>query len=66
MWHISITELDETRHHRRNLKKPKTKVERTFAWLGNYRHLLMRWKSDVVVYHGFFHLTCALSALNQS
>ena len=64
--------------HRRNRKKPKTqdgrplrrykkrwKVERTFAWLGNYRRLLVRWERDVVVYRGFFHLACALLALHQ-
>ncbi len=64
--------------HRRNRKKPKTqdgrtlrrykrrwKVERTFAWLGNYRRLLVRWERDLVVYRGFFHLACALVALNR-
>ena len=48
--------------HRRNRKKPRTqdgrpwrrykrrwKVERTFAWLGNYRRLLVRWERDLVV-----------------
>jgi transposase len=64
--------------HRCNRKKPKTqdgrplrrykrrwKVERTFAWLGNYPRLLVRWERDVVVYRGFFHLAYALIALNQ-
>ncbi len=64
--------------HPRNRKKPKTqdgrslrrykrrwKIERTFAWLGNYRRLLVRWERDLVVYRGFFHLACALVALNR-
>jgi transposase len=59
--------------HRRNRKKPKTqdgrklqrykqrwKVERTFAWFGNYRRLLVRWERNFVVYRGFFYLACAL------
>jgi len=62
--------------HRRNRKKPKTqdarklrrykrrwKVERTFAWLGNFRRLTVRWERHLVVYQGFFHLACALIAL---
>jgi transposase len=64
--------------HRRNRKKPKTqdgrklrryrrrwKVERTLAWLGNYRRLLVRWERNLVVYRGFFHLACALITLNR-
>ena len=64
--------------HRRNRRKPKTqdgrklrrykrrwKVERTFAWLGNYRRLLVRWERNLVVYRGFFHLACALITLNR-
>ncbi|HEX8237764.1 MAG TPA: transposase [Abditibacteriaceae bacterium] len=52
--------------HRRNRKKPKTqdgrklrrykrrwKVERTFAWFGNYRRLLVRWEHHFTVYRGF-------------
>jgi transposase len=30
------------------------KVERSFAWLGNFRRLLMRWEHLVSVYHSFF------------
>ena len=64
--------------HRRNRKKPRTqdgrklrrykrrwKVERTFAWLSNYRRLVVRWERSLVVYQGFFHLACALIALNR-
>ncbi len=30
------------------------KVERSFAWLGNYRRLLIRWEHDFAVYRSFF------------
>jgi hypothetical protein len=29
-------------------------VERSFAWLGNFRRLLMRWEHLASVYHSFF------------
>lgn len=64
--------------HRRNRKKPRTqderklrryqrrwKIERTFAWLGNYRRLLVRWERKLVLYQGFFHIAWALIALNK-
>ena len=31
-------------------------VERSFAWLGNCRRLLIRWERLLVVYRGFFAL----------
>jgi transposase len=64
--------------HRRNRKKPQTqdgrklrrykrrwKVERSFAWFGNYRRLLVRWEHNFTVYKGFFPLACALITLNR-
>jgi transposase len=64
--------------HRRNRKKPKTqdgrklrryrrrwKVERTFAWFGNYRRLLVRWERHLKMYLAFFHLACLLITLNR-
>jgi transposase len=35
------------------------KVERTFAWLQNFRRLLVRQDRMISVYEGFFHLDCA-------
>lgn len=53
--------------HRRNRKKPKTqdgrklrryrrrwKVERTFAWFGSFRCLVMRWERHLKMYLAFF------------
>jgi transposase len=64
--------------HRRNRKKPKTqdgrklrryrkrwKVERTFAWFGNFRRLLVRWERHLKMYRAFFHLACLLITLNR-
>jgi len=41
------------------------KVERAFAWLGNFRRLLVRHERVLSVYHGFFILACVLIVLNR-
>lgn len=41
------------------------KVERAFAWLGNFRRLLVRHERVLSVYHGFFVLACVMIVLNQ-
>ena len=64
--------------HRCNRKSPPTqdgrklrryhrrwKVERTLAWLGNFRRLLVRWERHLKMYLAFFHLACLLIALRQ-
>ena len=64
--------------HRSNRVKPKTqdgrklrryrrrwKMERTFAWLGNYRRLVVRWDRDLRSYQAFFHLACLLITLRK-
>jgi transposase len=38
-------------------------VERTFAWLGWFRHLVVRYDRLITVYTGFFHLACAMLTL---
>ena len=35
-------------------------IERTFAWLHNYRRLRIRWERDPVVHMAFLTLACAL------
>jgi transposase len=45
--------------------KRRWKVERTFAWLGNFRRLVVRYERLVTVYQGFFHLACIIIALRQ-
>jgi transposase len=64
--------------HRKNRKKPKTqdgrvlrrykrrwKIERLFAWLGNFRRLVVRYERHVENYRGFVHLGCILILLRQ-
>jgi transposase len=64
--------------HRRNRKRPKTqdgrklrrykrrwKVERLFAWLGNFRRLVVRYERHALNYLGFVHLGCILLLLRQ-
>jgi transposase len=63
--------------YRRNRKDKKTppeveeryqhrwKIERTFAWLGNFRRLVVRYERLLTVYSGFFHLACIIITLRQ-
>ena len=59
--------------HKRNRKKPKTqdrrvlrryrrrwKVERLFAWLQNYRRILVRYDRFLENFLAFVHLACIL------
>ena len=70
--------IDLIAPHRSNRKKPKTqdgrklrryrkrwKVERTFAWVGNYRRLVVRYERDIKMYQAFFHLACLMITLNR-
>ena len=64
--------------HRRNRKRPKTqdgrplrryrrrwKIERLFAWLGNFRRLVVRYERYALNYLGFVQLGCILILLRQ-
>jgi len=64
--------------HRKNRKKPKTqdgrklrrykrrwKVERLFAWLGNFRRLVVRYERRAENYLGFVHLGCMMILLRH-
>jgi transposase len=62
--------------HRKNRSKPafndgrwlrryrkRWKIERTFAWLGNFRRLVVRYEYRLLMYQAFFHLACLLITL---
>jgi transposase len=62
--------------HRKSRKKPsfndgrtlrryrkRWKIERTFAWLGNFRRLLVRHDHHLRIYQAFFHLACLIITL---
>jgi transposase len=40
-------------------------VERTFAWLGHFRRLVVRYERLITTDAGFFHLACALLTLRR-
>jgi len=40
-------------------------VERTIAWLGNFRRLVVRYERRIEIYTGFFHLACAILTLRE-
>jgi transposase len=64
--------------HRRNRKRAKTqdgrklrryrrrwKVERLFAWLGNFRRLVVRYERHLENYVGLVHLGCIVLLLRH-
>ena len=64
--------------HKCNRVKPKTqdgrvlrryrrrwKIERLFAWLGNYRSLVVRYERHVENFHALVQLACCLILLRQ-
>jgi transposase len=64
--------------HRRGRTRPKTqdgrplrrfrrrwKIERLFAWLGNFRRLVVRYECHALNYLGFVHLGCLFIMLRQ-
>lgn len=40
-------------------------VERTIAWLTNFRRIVVRYDRLIVCYTGFFHLACAMLTLRK-
>ena len=53
--------LQDGRSLRRYRKR--WKIERTFAWLGNYRRLVVRYENHLLMYQAFFHVACLLITL---
>ena len=64
--------------HRKNRRKPPTQdgralrrykrrwtVERTFAWLGNFRRLVVRYDRSLTIYRAFFHVACFMIVLRR-
>ncbi|MCE5239106.1 IS5 family transposase [bacterium] len=65
--------IDLIAPHLRSRQKPPTqdgrklrryrrrwKMERTFAWLSNFRRLVVRYEHKLQLYSAFFHLACIL------
>jgi transposase len=64
--------------HRKNRVKPprqdgrklrrykrRWNVERTFAWVGSFRRLVVRWEHHITMYRAFCHVACLLITLRQ-
>jgi transposase len=64
--------------HRQNRRKPRLqdgrplrryrrrwKIERTIAWLQNYRRLAMRYERKLSVFKAFVHLACTMITLRH-
>jgi transposase len=61
------TSLSATHQDGRSLRRyaRRWKVERTFAWLLNYRRITVRWERLDYIYGGFVHLACAFIVLGR-
>jgi transposase len=55
--------LNDGRELRRYRKR--WKIERTFAWLGNFRRLLVRHDYHLQMYEAFFHVACLIITLRH-
>jgi transposase len=64
--------------HRKNRKKARTqdgqklrrykrrwKIERSIAWIGNFRRLVVRYERNGKIYQAFVHLACLMITLNR-
>jgi transposase len=64
--------------HRANRKKPKRqdgrklrrykrrwKIERSIAWIANFRRLVVRYERQIMMFYAFVHVACLLIALRQ-
>jgi transposase len=45
--------------------KRRWKVERTFAWLGNFRRLVVRYEHKHWMFRAFIHVACLLITMRQ-
>lgn len=64
-------------HKRNRVRKPtqdgrklrryrkRWKIERTNAWLGNFRHLVVRYERYLAIYQAFFHIACFMIVLKR-
>ena len=64
-------------HRKNRVKRPRQdgrqlrryqrrwKVERTFAWCGKFRRLVVRWERHITIDQAFFHVACLLMTMRQ-
>jgi len=64
--------------HKSNRTKPATQdgrklrryrkrwiIERTIAWLGNFRRLVVRYERNIMMYRAFMHVACLIIVARQ-
>ena len=61
------THKNATHQDGRKLRRYRRRwiIERTFAGLGHFRRLVVRYERLITTYAGFFHLACALLTLRK-
>jgi hypothetical protein len=75
---LAVRGIELIAPHRWNRRKPRTqdsralrryrrrwKIERTVAWLGNYRRLVVRYDRAITIYEAFFHIACFMITLRR-
>jgi transposase len=45
--------------------RKRWKIERTNAWLGNFRHLVVRYDRKLSIYQAIFHIACFMIVLRR-
>ena len=73
---LAVQGIELIAPHRRNRRRPRTqdgrklrryqrrwKVERLFAWMGNFRRLPVRYERHLANYLGFVQLACIIILL---
>ena len=62
-WNRSKAPTQDGRALRRYRRR--WKVERTLAWLGNFRRLVIRYDRSITIYEAFFHIACFMIVLRR-
>lgn len=74
LWERGIELIVPTRNGRMTLRydgrkmrryRKRFKIERTFAWLNAFRHLIIRHDRYLFMYVAFFHLACVILLLRR-
>jgi hypothetical protein len=64
---MNISEASQYSHSvaRRSCINSGCEVERTNAWLGNFRRLVVRYDRALTIYGAFFHIACFMIVLRR-
>jgi transposase len=62
---IAPNRLNRSQTQDRRVLRHCWRVERTIAWLQNYRRLCIRWEKSHLAFQGFLHMACALLLIKE-